>query len=301
MGDFGPCEVPAPTLQRADPAGRTVTGREERFLVHRRLVCCSFVLFATLAPAPQASAQGFDVTFFLGQAYPVYDEHLTLRPSVPSIPGVDVTVAGDPEIRADGGLVLGGAVAFELGILALEGRVDATDVGFDLTGARYDLRANQGPLAGLTGSVTIGDGRFDANRLYLLSGNLRLRTPGPIGLVASGGLSVLPDITISGSAPVFLEVGGIPVVPGLAPRLQLRTVSGESARRIGVNGGAGLRIGGSRVALLAEVRAFYFREVELRFGVEDAPDFVSALLESAGPVRFEPIIVNAQAGLVFKF
>jgi hypothetical protein len=269
--------------------------------VHRPIVFCSIVLIVALAMAQRASAQGIDVTFFLGQAYPVYDERLTLRPSVPSIPGVDVSVAGTPEIRADGGLVLGGAIAFEVGLLALEGRVDATDVGFELTGARYDLRAVQGQLAGLTGSVTVGDGRFDAERLYLISGNLRLRTPGPIGLVASGGLSVLPDITISGSAPVFLEVGGIPVVPGLAPRLQLRTVSGESERRIGVNGGAGLRIGGSRVALLAEVRVFYFREVELRFGVEDAPDFVSALLESAGPVRFEPIIVNAQAGLVFKF
>jgi hypothetical protein len=33
---------------------------------------------------------------------------------------------------------------------------------------------------------------------------------------------------------------------------------GESEQRLGLNGGAGLRIGGSRVALMAEVRVFYF-------------------------------------------
>ncbi len=36
-------------------------------------------------------------------------------------------------------------------------------------------------------------------------------------------------------------------------------------------------------------------------GVEGAPDLVAQLLDSFDPVRFEPVIVNAQAGLVFKF
>ena len=250
---------------------------------------------------PRAAAQGVDFTFFVGNAFPVYDERLTLRPPVPSLPGVDVTVVGSPEIRADGGLVFGGAIAFELGILAIEGRVDATDVRFDLRGARYELRATQPPFTGLTGSLTLGDGRLDADRLYLLSGNIRLRTPGPVGLVASGGLSVLPDITISGSAPISLQIAGVPPLPGVEPRLRLRAAPGESEHRIGVNGGAGVRIGGSRVALTAEVRAFYFREHELRLDADDVPDFVSVFLESIDPVRFEPVIVNAQAGLVFKF
>ena len=254
-----------------------------------------------LAPAPQAYAGQVDLTLFLGRAYPVYDERLTLRPSAPSLPGVDIDVTGEPVIRADGGPVLGGALAFELGVLGLEARVDGTEVGFDFSGARYDLRATQPPFTGVSGSVTLGNGRFDANRLYLVSGNVRLRTPGPIGLVASGGLSLLPDVTITGSVPVSLDLAGLSVLQGAAPRLHLRAAPGESEHRIGVNGGAGLRVGGGRLALLVEVRGFYFREYDLRFEVEGAPDFAARLLETTDVVRFRPVIVNGQAGLVFKF
>lgn len=267
----------------------------------RRIIAFCFGWTMWVGMVSPAWAQGLDVTVFVGGAYPVYDERLTLRASAPSFPGVDVTASGNPELRADGGLVFGGAIAFELGILGIEGRLDATDVGFELRGARYDFRATQPPFAGLTGSLTLGDGRLDADRLYLLSGNVRLRTPGPVGLVASGGVSLLPDITISGSVPLSLQVDGISPIPGVEPRLQLRAAPGESEHRIGVNAGAGLRIGGSRVAVMAEVRVFYFREYELRFDAEDAPDLVTSFLESVEPVRFEPVVVNAQAGLVFKF
>jgi hypothetical protein len=257
-------------------------------------------MLTCLALPRPASAQ-VDLTLFLGRAYPIYDERLTIRPPAPSLPGVDIDVSGDPVIRADGGLVLGGALAFELGVLGIEARVDGTQVGFEFSGARYDLRATQAPFTGLTGSVTLDDGRFDAKRFYLLSGNLRLRTPGPIGLVVSGGLSLLPDVTISGTVPVSLDIAGLTVLQGAAPRLGLRAAPGESGQRVGVNGGAGLRLGGDRVALMAEVRGFYFREYELRFDLEDAPDFVATLLESVDTIRFRPVIVNAQAGLVFKF
>ncbi len=252
------------------------------------------------AVAADARAGQVDFTVFLGRAYPVHDERLTIRPSVPSLPGVDITVAGDPAIRPDGGLVLGAALAFEAGIVGVEARVDGTEVGFDLAGARYDLRATQGPLAGLTASATIGDGRFDANRFYLVSGNVRLRTPGPIGLVASGGVSVLPDVTISGSVPLSIQFGGVPA--GVEPRLRLRIAPGESGHRLGVNAGAGLRAGGGRVAVMGEVRAFFFREYELLFDVEGAPEIlVDPLVDAIDVIRFRPIIVNAQVGLVFRF
>jgi hypothetical protein len=242
-----------------------------------------------------------DVTVFLGRAYPVYDERLTIRPSVPSFPGIDVTVSGDPAIRTDGGLVIGGALAFELGILAIEGRIEGVDIGFDLSGARYDLRATQGPVAGLAGSVTLGDGRFDADRFYLLSGNVRLRTPGPIGIVVSGGVSLLPDVTISGSVPVTVQIAGLPTLPGVEPRLRLLAAPGQSEHRFGINGGAGLRLGGGPIGVIAEIRAFYFRDYELQFDVEGAPELAAAVLENVGAIRFQPVIVNAQAGLVFRF
>jgi hypothetical protein len=91
------------------------------------------------------------------------------------------------------------------------------------------------------------------------------------------------------------------VLQGAAPRLHLRAAPGESEHRIGVNGGAGLRVGGGRLALLVEVRGFYFREYDLRFEVEGAPDFAARLLETTDVVRFRPVIVNGQAGLVFRF
>ena len=267
----------------------------------RAFVICLVALAALVAVPARARAGQMDLTLFLGRAYPVYDERLTIRPSPPSLPGVNVTVSGDPVIRADGGLVIGGALAFEVGVLGIEGRVDGTEVSLDFSGARYDLRATQPPFTGLTGSVTLGGGSFDVQRFYLLSGNVRLRTPGPIGIVVSGGLSLLPDLTTSGTVPVSLDIAGLSVLQGVAPRLRLRAAPGESGHRIGLNGGAGLRLGGDRVALMAEIRGFYFRDYELRFELEDAPDFVEELLDNLDAVRFQPIIVNAQAGVVFKF
>lgn len=262
------------------------------------LVVCTVAVLA--GTSRRASAQGFDFTFFAGQAFPMYDERLTLRPSTPSLPGVDISVVGSPLIKADGGPVFGGALAFELGILGIEGRLDATEVGLEFDGARYDLRGTQPPFDGLTASLTVADGRFDADRIPILSANLRLRTPGPIGLVASGGLSYLPDITVSGSVPLRVQAPGIPGLPGFDPRLTLRAVPGQSGHRWGVNGGAGLRVGG-RVALVGEVRVFYFREYELQFATEDGVEILDDLLAGIAPVRFEPILLNAQVGVTFRF
>jgi hypothetical protein len=98
---------------------------------------------------------------------------------------------------------------------------------------------------------------------------------------------------------VTAQIAGLPL-PGVEPRLRLRLAPGESEHRIGANAGAGLRLGG-RVALMAEVRGFFFREYELRFAADGAPDLAAALVENLEVVRFRPVIVNAQAGLVFRF
>jgi hypothetical protein len=261
-----------------------------------RALCAVFLL---LGSSGRADAQGWDLTFFVGKAFPTYDERLTLRPSTPTVPGVDVDVVGSPLIKADGGPVFGGALAFEFGVLGIEGRLDATEVGLEFTGARYNLRGTEPPFEGLTASVTLADGRFDADRIPLLSVNARIRTPGPVALVASGGLSYLNDITVTGSVPLRVEIPGFPST-GFGPRLTLRAVPGQSEHRWGVNGGAGLRIGG-RVALIGEVRVFYFREYELRFAAEDGFQILDELLDGLAPVRFHPVFVNAQAGVTFKF
>jgi len=246
------------------------------------------------------AAQGFDLTLFVGRAYPTYDERLTLRPPTPAIPGVDVDVVGSPRLSADGGAVFGGALALEFGVFGIEGRLDATDVGFDFTGARYNLRGTEPPFEGLTASVTFLDGRFDADRIALLSLNARVRTPGPVALIASGGLSHLPDVTIHGSIPVQIEGPDIPELPAGNPSLTLRVLPGQSKHQWGVNGGAGLRVGG-RVAVMGEVRVFYFREYELHFAAENGGEVLDELLAGLPPVRFDPIFVNAQVGVTFRF
>jgi hypothetical protein len=268
-----------------------------KIITAARAVCAVSVL---LGIGGRAEAQGVDVTFFLGRAFPIYDERLTLRPSSPTVPGVDISVVGSPLIEADGGPVFGGALAFEFGVLGIEGRLDATEVGLAFTGARYNLRGTQPPFDGLTASITVSDGKFEADRIPLLSVNARLRTPGPVALVVSGGLSYLSDISVTGSIPLRLEVPGIPSPPSFDPTLTLVAVPGQSDHRWGVNGGAGLRIGG-RVALVGEVRVFYFREYELRFKAENGSDILDELLAGLAPVRFDPVFVNAQAGVTLRF
>jgi hypothetical protein len=249
---------------------------------------------------PRPASADWDVSIFAGRAFPTSDDRLILRvPAIPPIQGLDIEASGTPELRADGGPVIGGAVAWEAGVIGIEGRMDLTNVDLDLAGARYNLRVSTPPL-GLIGSVTIGDGRFEVDTLSLLSLNLRLRTPGPVGLVVSGGLSYLPAFDIAGSVPLQFELGGVSTVPGTTPRFQLRVAPAESDHRIGVNGGAGLRVGGP-VALFAEARAFYFKEYELSVALEDAPSVVATLFNDFDPVRFRPVIINATAGLVFSF
>lgn len=253
-----------------------------------------------LAGSDRAAAQTGDVTFFFGRAFPTYDERLTLRPPSPTLPGVDVDVVGSPELRADGGPVFGGALAIEWGILGIEGRIDATDVGLEFTGARYDLRGTEPPFDGQTASIIIADGRFDADTIPLLSANLRLRTPGPVALVVSGGLSYLPGITVTGAVPIAVEVPGFPTSPPVDASLRIRAVTGESDHKWGANGGIGLRFGG-RVAVIGEVRAFYFPVHELRFDVDGDLGLFDDLLDDLDPIRFSPVFVNAQAGVTFRF
>jgi hypothetical protein len=258
-------------------------------------------LLCTLAFPSLSSAQHLDVTVFVGAAFPVFDGRLVVRATgVPRITGYDVTASGTPELRLDGGGVFGTAVAVDFGVLGIEGRWDGTRVGFDATGARYDVRPSGAASPNLAGSVSIGDGRFDLERLDLISFNLRVRTSGVVGFIASGGLSYLPDIRIDGSVPVAAELLGLPVLPALQPRLSLVATPEQSAHRWGVNGGAGIRVGG-RLSAIAEARLFYFGSYDLRFVMDDPLPLVNDLVAGIGQIHFHPIIVNAQAGLSFRF
>lgn len=248
--------------------------------------------------ARHASAQALDATVFGGWAFPLYDERFGIRN--PSFPGVEVTVPGSPEIRADGGGVFGGAVGVSFGAVGIEGRLDATQVALEFSGARYDLRGTSFPFDGLTASIILAPGRFDADRIPLLSLNGRFTTPGRVALIASGGFSYLPDISISGSIPLAVEAPALPGIPDFDAGVQLRASPGQSGHRFGINGGVGVRVGG-RVALIGEVRGFYFGDYNLRFSSENGDELIDDLLAQAAPVSFRPVFVNAQVGVTFRF
>ena len=267
-------------------------------ILHRLLFAAAHAVLIVIGGATQVRAQAVDATVFGGLAYPLYDERFAVRP--PSFPGVEVTVPGSPEIRADGGGLFGAAVGVSFGMLGIEGRVDATQVGLDFSGARYDLRGTGFPFDGLEASILLAPGRFDTDRIPLMSINGRITTPGPIAVIASGGLSYLSDIKISGSIPLAVDAPGILGLPEFDTKLRLRASPGQSGHRLGVNGGAGVRLGG-RVALMAEVRGFYFGEYDLRFSSEAGDDLVDDLLAQAVTVSFRPVFVNAQMGLTFRF
>jgi hypothetical protein len=109
----------------------------------------------------------------------------------------------------------------------------------------------------------------------------------------------LPQIEISGSIPVSLDVEGFPTLPDQA--LNLSVVRGDAGDRWGYNGGAGLRIGAGPVGFMAEARVFYFREFELQFSVDESFPALNQFLEGLELVEFDPVFFNAQAGIVFRF
>jgi hypothetical protein len=250
--------------------------------------------------AADAHAQTVDVTVFVGRAYPIYDQQLRFAPLLPALPRTSVRETGPLEVQSDGGAVFGGALAVEFGVLAIEGRLDSSDVGVTVNGTRYDLVATAPSIVQI-GSITMAAGRFDVDRLKLWSANVRLRSPGPVALIASGGLSYLPAVTLQGTLPVTVEAPGLLDPATVSARLRLVGTPAEAEHHWGINGGVGFRAGGPRVALLAEVRAFYFREFELRFASLDGPDLLGAVLGGIDPVRFTPVLVNGQVGLVVKF
>ncbi len=264
----------------------------------RQTLRCLAIALAVLA-APRPALAGWDLLIFLGRAFPKSDDRLTFPLPPPSIPGVDVTVNGTPRLETDGGLTFGGAVTAEAGVIGIEGRLDSPRIGFDLAGARYALAGVEPPLTGQAATIVLSDGRFDVDRLHLWSVNLRLRTPGPVGLVASGGLTFMPDFQVTGSVPI--EVQGAAGVGDFGTGLRLTVAPGESKNRTGVNAGGGLRVGGSHVALVVEGRVFYFREYELQILADDDLPVFDGLAASFNTVRFRPVIVTAQAGLLFRF
>lgn len=275
---------------------RAKTVRHMTFVTHAHFVRFLMLIALVAAIAQPAFAQGGDVTIFAGYAFPTYSETFTSPlPSIPTLPGIELTPDGDFVLEARGGLVFAGAAAFELGgFFALEGRLDSTGIELQSSGVRYTINGG-----GLGGSISLGAGDIPVDRLNMLSLNIRLRTPGPVAFYASGGLSYLPSFSIGGSIPLVVEIPGLPI-PAIEVPVSFRVAPTESSYRFGVNAGAGLRFPiAPKVSLVAEGRVFYFRDYELVAEVPDLP-----VLGDPGDFRivtFEPVVVNAIGGIAIRF
>jgi len=250
-----------------------------------------------IVAVPGVAAADWDLMVFGGRSYPTDDERLVIRlPDVPPIPGLEVTSQGTPEFRGEGGPVYGAALASD-GIFGIEGRLDLVDMDLEFSGARYDLEFTPPAFGVTTGRVTIGETALEVDRLKVISVNARVRTPGPLAIIASGGLSYLPGFEVAGTIPVGFQLGDS---AGLAqPTIRVRVDPEEADHRFGVNGGAGLRVGG-RVGIFGEVRVFYFKSYELSLEFDEAQSLVNSLLDEIDTVRFRPLIVNAVVGLSIR-
>jgi hypothetical protein len=268
--------------------------------IRRTVLARVGVALLSVLAVPTAARAGWDLSVFGGVAFPTYEQRFTVRaPTVVPLPGFVVQPADDLTIDAKGGSVFGAALCGEVGVLGIEGRFDSTAIELRTSGLTYGLRYSAPPLPTFTGSLSIAPGPLETSRLNLLSLNLRLRTPGPVSLVASGGFSYLPDFDVTGSTPVQLAISGIPALDQTGT-FRLRVAPTESSHRFGVNAGAGLRFTiAPGVSLFGEGRVFYFKEYELSIDVDDPR--LQALVGAIEEPRFRPVVVNAVGGLVFSF
>ncbi|MBI3932934.1 MAG: hypothetical protein HY317_05930 [Acidobacteria bacterium] len=277
----------------------------------RRLVAALLVAFP-----PVAGAGNVELTAFAGPAVPFYEQTFRYDPGPLAIgvPGVTLRQEGVFRLEGRGGLAIGGAATWYFGGFAgLEARLDTADADADLTGARYEVRLEPpAPLPPLTTSVDLGSGEAQLDRLRPVSLNLKLKTPGPVRVTVSGGVSYLPALDATVTQTVGLGVTGVTAGRVTVATLGLRAEAapeGEGASgRLGVNAGAGIQVSlFPRLSLAVEGRGFLFRKHRLAWRAASAPrnaleeELLRETLARLEPVEFNPTFFQATAGIVLVF
>ncbi len=279
-----------------------------------RLLCLLAVL---VLPRP-AGASGLELALSVGRTAPRYNQIFRYDPPPVVLPGVSVSQGGAFTLDAQGGLAGGAALTWEfLGSLGLEARVDVLSLQARTSAGRYDVQITlPAGLPPVRTSVDLSGGVLDVERPYPVSLNLRLRTPGRLRLLASGGVSYLPRLRASARQPVAL--GPLDVLGALGGSVQLSTLALRAEAipterdrgRFGVNAGLGVQVAFSeRVALMADARAFVFSEQVLQWsaGVAGRPatateqQVLDQIQRELDPVRFRPTVYQATAGLALRF
>jgi hypothetical protein len=275
----------------------------------------SYLAALWLVSSP-ASADSFEVSLFAGWTAPTYEQSFQWDPDInlPTFPGFDIQQQGSFGLKASGGFNFGGSATYYFNdYIGIEGRIDVVDIKIDTLlpsfTATLDLPA---PLPPIGAELDLSEGAVEVDRLFPFSLNLKARTGGRTGFVASGGLSYLPRLRATGSQTVGLGVTGL----GNLPLLDIATIElGVEATpdetdegRLGFNLGAGLEIGLSEnVALVGDVRVFRFKTLTLQWTRLSAPTteleelLIEELEQELEPIEFEPTWFQAMGGIVVRF
>lgn len=262
--------------------------------------------------AAQARAGEVELALGVGVSLPRFQQTLRFDPaaSEPSVPGVSLRSTGPLELDANGGLALaGGLTWFFAGGLGLEARVDSVAADLEARGAIYDVSvvAVRG-VPSFDARLTLGAENLQLDSVHPISLNLRLRTPGPVRLSLSGGVSYLNAIQVQGALAGSLS-SSLPIpLPPVRVALAAVAPPGEDKGQFGLNAGAGLQLGlGGPLSLQGEVRAFAFKERTLTWSALGVPANVveealqQELLGRLEPIRFEPLFWSATAGIALRF
>lgn len=268
-------------------------------------------LAAALA-GPPALAGGFELEAGVGASFPRYEQSLSWDPAtyVPPTPGVTLSASGPLDLEAQGGLAWhGGLTWYFLGGLGLEARYDSVTADLVASGASYDVRVVAVPgVPSFNARLQLGAEDLQLDSVHPVSLNLRFRTPGPVRLVLSGGVSYLDAIQVQGALVGTLS-SSLPVpLPTVRVNLAAVAPPGEDDGQFGVNAGLGLQIGlGQTLSLQGEVRAFAFKERTLTWSALGVPAnaveqaLQRELLGRLEPIQFDPLLWSATAGVSLTF
>jgi hypothetical protein len=275
-------------------------------------------VFLLGAAAPSVLGGALEVAAYVGPALPRYEQSFQydLGPNPFRLPGVTLEQNGVFQLDGRGGLSVGGGLTwyFLASTVGIEGRVDTADVDVRTTGARYTARVDlPSPLPDLTTDVDLGTGTVDLDRLRPLSLNVKVKTPGPLRLTASAGVSYLPEFRFVTNQTVGLGVSdvGLSSLDVATVRFRAEALPNEQGRtgRLGANAGGGLQVSIlPTLAVVVEARVFIFKKHTLvwqradRGSLSPIEEALAQELErQLEPVEFNPTFFQATAGLTLTF
>lgn len=283
--------------------------------MRKSLLGPALLLGAFLASAPAARAGGVEITGFAGYTFPFYSQTFAYSPgpiSIP-IPGVSLEQAGAFELKASGGPVFGGAIAFyPTDTFGFELRVDRAEVGVKSEASSFDVKLTlPSPLPPVESTLALPGGEASLSAPLPLSLNLKLRGAGPTHFFASGGLSHLGDLEATLTQTVAIGVTAINLQTSNLEigTVELEAVGTQEGGGWGGNLGLGFQIAlGERGGLVIEGRGFYFPKRTLEWkavSVGGLPplqlELLQRTLDELPSIEFEPWWVQATIGVSFRF